>query len=164
MPKLNLMWDNDSGLIYGDGFINISPFINQETDNIKRGNVKDINRFADNGECEEIIALDVIDYLDIKDVVNTINHWISKLAHGGHIIIGGIDCYEVARNFTRYNITLMQANEAIHGKYSEKPYLLKRTQFTLKGLCELLVQSGLKIVKKRLDQTTMRMEVEAIRP
>lgn len=164
MVKLNIIWDTDNGVIFGEGFINGGPFINTETDTIKRLNPQNLDSICDNGECEEIIAHDVIQYLPVNKVVETITHWVGKLAHKGIIRISADDCYEICRNFTRYNITLLECNTALYGRYSEKPYLQKRAQFTLKGLTELLVQLGLKITKKRLDQTTMKMEVEAIRP
>lgn len=162
--KLNLIWDIDNANIYGEDFINLCPFLNQEQHNIKRGNIMNLDNVVDNGEAETIIATNIIDYLELKVVVPTIQHWVSKIQHGGKIIISGTDMYEICRNFTRYNITLVQTNEILHGKYSDKPYLVKKTQFTLKGLCELLIDCGLKIEKKNLDTNTMTFTVEAVRP
>lgn len=158
--KLNLLWGD--GPEYGESYTNINPFLQMETANCKRGNVQDLSRFADDGEVSELIALDVIDYLDTSKVVPVIEGWVKKLAHGGTIIIGGTDMYEVCRLFSHYKINLLQVNALLHGDGS-KPYLIKKTQFTLKGLADLLAQLGLKIMKKRLDQETLQMVVEAQR-
>jgi hypothetical protein len=159
--KLNLLYG--PGPIHGEGFLNINPFSDKDTDTQKQGGVENLDEFVDDGEAEQIIALDVIDYLEINKVVPVIVGWVKKLKHGGIITIGGVDLYEVSRNFFRYNISLLQANELIHGK-SDMPFLVKKTQFTLKGVIDLLQgQLGLKILKKRLDQETLRYCVEAQR-
>lgn len=158
--KLNLVWN--TGIECGADYLNINPFTITETNNIKRGDVKNLDNWVDSGEATELIVIDVIDYLDKKDVVPVIQHWITKLAHGGKIIIGGVDLYEASRAFTRYNIDIIKMNELVHGS-DDKLYMLKKTNFTILGLCDLLKTCGLKIIKRNLEDN-YRFVVEATRP
>ena len=153
-------------LLYGSGdvlhtHLNLDPFTSKETDVLIRADVKNLDDFVDDAEAQEIIALDVIDYIPLTDVNKVIKHWVSKLRHGGTLIIGGTDLFEVSKSFAQYRIDITRANKLIHGEQS-KPYLIKRTNFTVLGLSDYLSSLGLKLQKKRVNDFIMT--VEATRP
>ena len=153
-------------LLYGSGdvlhtHLNLDPFTAEETDVLTRADVKNLDNFVDDAEAQEIIALDVIDYMPLRDINTVIQHWASKLRHGGSLIIGGVDLFEVSKAFVQYRLDITQANQLIHGEQS-KPYLVKRVNFTSMGLVDYLSTLGLKIQKKRVNN--FHMTIEAIRP
>jgi hypothetical protein len=159
--RINLVWGD--GIQTGADFLTINPYCNEETDAVKMGNPRNLDKWVDNGEAAEILAYDVIDFLEPTQVFDTINHWVGKLAHGGKIVIGGTDIYNVCLDFSRFKINIVQANKALHGSF-EKPFLFRRVNYTLDGLVNQLRDCGLKILKKRFDTETYMMTVEAIRP
>jgi hypothetical protein len=148
MVKINLIWSNTD--LYGEDFINIGAFVDEESANIRRGDVKNLDKFLDNGEAETIVAADIIDYLDSNKVGAVIQHWVSKLAHGGTITIGGVDLLEVSRAIFHAKLSITQANELIHGSPAA-PYLLKRTTYSMLGVVHDLESFGLRVIKKRVD-------------
>lgn len=156
--KLNLVWG--TGPEYGIDYLTINPFVQQENEHIKRGDVCNLDNMVDNGELQELIAYDVIDYVDKSRVIPTIQHWLGKIAHGGKVVIGGVDMYEVSRGLTRYELDVIQANELLHGA-GDKPYMLKRTNFTILGICDVLTSCNFKIIKRNLDG--YKFVVEAVR-
>jgi hypothetical protein len=160
------MLRNKINLLYGSGdvlhtHLNLDPFTSEETDALIRSDIKNLDSFIDDAEAQEIIALDVIDYIPLTDINKVIQHWVSKLRHGGSLIIGGTDLFEVSNAFSQYRIDITQANKLIHGEQS-KPYLIKRVNFTVMGLVDYLSALGLKLQKKRVSD--FHMTVEAIRP
>lgn len=161
-----IMCKTKINLLYGSGdvlhtHLNLDPFTAEETDSLTRADVKNLNDFVDDAEAQEIIALDVIDYIPLMDINKVIEHWVTKLRHGGSLIIGGVDLFEVSKAFAQYRLDITQANQLIHGEQS-KPYLVKRVNFSTIGLVDYLTSLGLKIQKKRVNN--FYMIVEAIRP
>ena len=153
-------------LLYGSGdvlhtHLNLDPFVAEETDVLIRSDVKNLDSFVDDAEAKEIIALDVIDYIPLTDINKVIEHWVSKLRHGGSLIIGGTDLFEVSKAFAQYRLDITKTNKLIHGE-QHKPYLIKRTNFSMLGLVDFLSALGLKIQKKRVNN--FHMTIEATRP
>jgi len=154
-------------LIYGAGdimetHVNINPFA-EKADGISviRGDVTNLNKNVDDGELNELRALDVINYVEIDKVEGTINNWCQKIRLGGKIIIGGLDLMEVCKSFSEYKSDLTEVNILLHGS-QEKPYLIRRSSFTALGLSEYLQSKfNFKIIKKRVNG--YRMIVEARR-
>lgn len=158
MRKLNLL--------YGCGDLlhthtNFNPFAEEETESIIRADVKNLDAYVDDSEADEIVALDVLDYLPLPDIDNALSNWIKKLRHGGTLVIGGTDIYEVSKAFSQYRLDIHRTNHLLHGEQT-KPYLIKRGNFTALGLCDFLEAKGLEIQKKRVND--FHMIIEAKRP
>lgn len=154
-------------LIYGEadvlsGYLNLHPFAMQDTEDVKIADIKNINRWVNDAEALEIIATDALDYLVLYEVPRVLAHWISKLRHGGKIVVGGTDMQEVARGFVNGDINLETANKLLHGMQTQ-PHLVKRVNLTLIGVCAFLENDyGLQIMKKR--KAGYNYIVEAVRP
>jgi hypothetical protein len=152
-------------LLYGhgdvmSGYTHVNPFNTAPTDGDCCCDVDKLDDIVDDGEATEILAMDVIDYLSIPDVNNVIRHWVSKLAHGGRIIIGGTDLYEVCKAFANYSITITETNYLLHGEQTE-PHFTKKVNFTSLGLSEYLTKElGLKLIKCRHNGFDMVVEAE----
>ena len=70
------------------GYQYINPMYGQDIYNLD-------NIVSDN-ECTEIFADKIIDFISISNMFNMVSHWIKKLRHGGILVIGGTDCYELS--------------------------------------------------------------------
>lgn len=159
MEKVNLIYGK--GNVF-DTHLNINPFAEEEIDNqIVRADIKNLDRYIDDGELDELLAYDVIDYIPITEAESCIANWIRKIKVGGKICIGGTDLIEVCKSFAQYRIDITLANELIHGS-QEKPYLIKKINFTCLGMAEYLESYfGLHITKKNVNN--YQMLVEAVR-
>lgn len=159
MTKVNLIHGEGDVL---DTHLNINPFAKKtEEGMLVRGDLTNIDKYVDDAEAEEIIAMDVIDYIPTTKTVESISNWISKLAIGGRIVIGGIDMIVISKSIADYSLDIASANLLIHGR-QDQPYLIKRASFSAYDLAEYLeLMHGLGIVKK--DITNYKMFVEAQR-
>tara|TARA_Y100001938_G_C8074820_1_gene425355 strand:- start:1378 stop:1863 length:486 start_codon:yes stop_codon:yes gene_type:complete len=158
MTKVNLIHGEGDVL---DTHLNINPFTKKTEDGLLvRGDLTNIDKYVDDAEAEEIIAMDVIDYISTTKTAETIANWISKLAIGGRIVIGGIDIIAVSKSLADYSLDIASANLLIHGKQDE-PYLIKRASFSAYDLAEYLeVTYGLGIVKKDIQNYKMFVEAQ----
>ena len=157
MSKINL--------IYGVGdtlntHININPFVAEEADNIVRGDIVNLDQYADDSEVTELLALDVINYIPLSKCGEALENWVKKIRIGGTIVVGGIDLLEVCKDFSQYRIDITETNILLHGR-QDKPYLHRKNNLTITTLCEYLSSSGLTINKKRIND--YKMIVEAVR-
>ena len=160
MSKINL--------IYGVGdvlhtHLNINPFAEDANGKtIIRDRVDNLDKYADDGELEELVARDVLDYLPLSAVEKSLENWAKKIKVGGKIVVGGVDLYEVCSDFSNYKIGVAKANFLIHGKQDVKSYLIRKSNFTALGLSMYFEQQfGFSITKKIVSD--YQMCVEAIR-
>jgi len=136
-----------------EGYTYISPLLGHY--------LNDISNLVENNECTEILAPSIINYLPFNQLQQTISNWVSKLRHGGKIIIGGYDMYEIAKRIVRGEIETDLANVLLYGQQINV-WDVQRSQITLTDLVDLMTHLGLKVIKKKLDG--VEMIVEAVRP
>jgi hypothetical protein len=153
-------------LIYGEGevlngFLNLNPFLEQETDNLKRVDIKNISSYVDDGECTELISINVLEYFNSNKIPEILSHWVKKVALGGKIILGFVDLQSVARCFYNNIINLETTNILVHGS-NAKPYMTKRTGLTITVVESLLKQMGLKIMKRKINNYNVTLEAVRI--
>ena len=154
--KINLMYGHGQKL---PRHTNINAISTDEEDVIV-SDPSNLDFFVDNAEAEAIIAYDVINFLPKDSMISILEHWTKKLRHGGSIVIGGVDCYAIARDIVANKISLQDLNVILYG--SEVPsWDIRRNIFTAQSLVDHLKELGLKIVKSRLDK--YEIVVEAIR-
>lgn len=153
-------------LMYGQGdvlhtHLNINPFAEEVVEGkIVRSDIKNLDRFLDDGELSELVALDVIDYLPIVEIERILQNWTNKLKHGGRIILGGTDLFEVAKSLSQYRLDIAEANRLLHGSQA-KPFMLKRISFSAVGLSTFLTEKfGLQILKKRINNYEFVIEAQ----
>lgn len=153
-------------LVYGEGdlyngYLVLNPFLEQETDQVKRCDIKNIDNFCCDGECEELIAVNVLEYFNASKIPEILSHWIKKVAINGKIIIGVTNVYDVARCFVNGVINLETFNALVHGT-NEKPYLVKRSCLTSTLIENYLKSAGLKIMKRKINN--YNVIIECVRP
>jgi len=139
------------------GFHNINSTMQDDEDSIWC-DLRNIDAVVDDAEAEYILARDVINYIPPEEMLSTIAHWVSKLAHGGKISIGAVDLQEVCRMVHLGDITTDEASLVFYGT----PLKIKRNIFRNQSLTEFLIGRGLEILKVRING--YNMIVEARRP
>jgi len=134
-----------------EGYFNISP--------LKGHLLSDLSNMIDDNECLEILAPEMIDYIPINQMETIIGAWVKKLRHGGKIILGGKDIYEIAKRIVRGEFDTKVANLVMYGSQSGV-WDISRGKINLKDLVDLLERFGLQITKKKLNGIDMLVEAQ----
>lgn len=137
------------------GYININPLADPNDPNFIRANVNELHLYLDDGEADEIVALDVIDFVPIAEKENIISHWLSKLAIGGTISIGGNDIGQVTKAFTFNQLDLGQTAELLYGNQ-----LTRQGLITCSQMRKILETAGLKVTAARLNNFSYYVTAE----
>lgn len=116
------------------------------------GSLSDIKVVA-SGECQEILADKIMDYVAASDVLTCLRHWVSLLSRQGKLVIGGTDLISVAKGVYTQRLNLVDANKLIFG---EK--VRKNGQISLCDVADILVELGMTITKKRLEDYSFVVE------
>lgn len=130
---------------YKEGYKNIEP----------RSNIDDV---VETAECEEIFASDIMDYIPSEIVYDTLKNYVSKLRHGGRIILGGTDLVLLSKEIVTHRLNLVEANKILHGANGE---VKKNGQISLSDLDDILKSFNLKVMKRRIDG--IKFYIEGVR-
>lgn len=121
-----------------EGHLNVDPLAEPGGPRIF-GHLGDLSGHVEDCEAAEIVALDVLDYLDPALGEATLDHWTRKLRRGGLLVVGGLDLTEVCRQLGLRKIGLAVANELIYGRASAH----RRSSTSLPQRCDSLSRRGL---------------------
>lgn len=154
--KVNLLLSGDGPR---SGFLNIDPFAPPDDALKTRGDICNLDEYVDDAECDELIALDVLDFLPSPELDNVLDNWIRKIRHGGTIVIGGVDIREVANGLIRQELTLEQANKLLYGTQTA-PFDYRKASLTLQKLVEIFQARGFKILQKRVSDFFYHVKAE----
>lgn len=145
------------------GYLNIDPFPSLEQGkqyDVVPGDIKNLDNFVEPAQATEILAIDVLDYINHSEMVAVLNHYTSKLRHRGKIVIGGTDAMETAKQYLTGKLDTVDFNNTMFGS-SQNAWSQKSGVITLTELWQLLQDLGLKVTKKNIDGN--KMFVEAFR-
>lgn len=147
--KLNLLFDNPQGV--RGGYINLDPLCQDESTSnfFRREDIKTLD-CIDDAECEEIMAIDVIDYFKAEDAKELVGIWAKKLKHGGLIVLGFIDVYQLTKTILGRSIDINKTNELMHGK-QDKGWKTIRSSLSMEYVTNLLEGHGFHILSKRFN-------------
>lgn len=143
-----------------DGYINLSPFA-QPNSPFQPCDIRNLDEVVCDDEAEEIVALDILNYFKLEDVLKCLQNWINKLKKGGRLLVTFDDAWEVSRRLFIGTIEKEQANEILYGK-QEKPHQIKRSAIPMHWLKDWLASRNTKLIKCRLEGYTVVMEVEKL--
>jgi hypothetical protein len=100
------------------GHINIDPCPKMTEDNqceVVVGDPRLSVGVAENNECIEILAPNMLNYLHHTELRPFIEAWAKKIRKGGKFVLGGVDGYDIAKRYARQEITTDQYNQLIYG-------------------------------------------------
>lgn len=153
--KLNLLLASDDLVA---GHINIDPLAQSEDK--QRGDVLNLDWVAEDSSCHEIRAVDIIDYVDMAEKANIIQHWVSKLKKGGSITLGGYDIYAVTRAIHKHDIDFQEGSAILFG-LPDGPALGKSGILHVSVITDMLKTYGVQVTSKRVDN--MRYIVKGVK-
>ncbi len=140
-----------------NGYLNLDTLpVNPESQPAFTGTFGDLSLFVEISECTEILADEILDFISTKDIFTTLEYWSKLLRHGGSLIIGGTDLYEVSKAVFNQTLNIREANEILHGTHTQRI-----NQMSIIDLCEILKSLGLTIMSKRIN--SFKMVVVAVR-
>lgn len=113
-----------------------------------QGNVQLVQ--YDDNQLEEILAINVIEYLPRAMFDQIINHWITKLSHKGKLVVDFVDLYTVSRLFFLQQLQFQDVNTLLHGEM-KVGWDEKKLNLTVPQLSNTLETFGLKVISKKLD-------------
>lgn len=131
-----------------NGYLNLSPISQYEE--TKPCDLKNLDHYVDRSSLKQIIAEDVIGYIEVENLLDTLRHWVSKLRLNGELVITGIDMYEVCREVLNQNINIPTANKILYGEHQHS-WNFRISTVTLYDVVSLLNELGLKIMEKKLE-------------
>jgi hypothetical protein len=160
--KINLLLNNPAGAL--SGYINIDAIHECEPD-LEKGlfhsDVTPLDKLVDDGEAEQIVATEILEYFPAKDVDGILDGWLKKLKHGGTIIVTDIDALEVNRSLLNRRISMEDVNLLLYG-HQQHPWQYRKCCLTITQICDALRNKGMKIVGKKVAD--YKFVVEARRP
>ena len=146
--KLNLLLNNASWV--RSGYLNLDPHAPENDPQRTRASVVQLDDHVDDGEVEELLAHDVLEYIPGREADQVLNHWVKKLAHGGILSIRTPDLRAIAHGLTYRLITIDDANLVLHGDQAQDWQTCKAT-YSLDHLVKVLEGKGLKIIRRLKD-------------
>lgn len=156
--KLNLLMDSPGDV--RSGYVNVDPHAPQGDEHGRvRGDVFDLSHVADAGEVSEIVALDLLDSAPVAEAEAVLNHWLSRLAHGGRLTVSVVDLREVARSFLNGVLSTDEANALLFGA-QDRPWRFKRAAYTLPQLVDAMASLGYRVLAKRVQDFRAVVTVE----
>lgn len=123
-------------------YLNIGPW-SCTLPGVNPGDVGNLDNHVEDAEASEIIAEDVIDFVDPSQIPDVLSHWVRKLARGGTLTVGGLDLREVGRRMTTYETELPEAIALIYGGG-------RKSALALRSVADHLASLGLEITYKGL--------------
>lgn len=129
-----------------NGYKNIDPFP-QTVDGIQAeyGDLDKLDKLVDDSEADEIWVDNVLNYIADYDIESYINHWLTKLRHGGTIHFDSTDLYSICLAIHTGTITGAEARFLLYGVRNAPN---KLSSYEISELERLLQMKGLKIVRK----------------
>ena len=113
-----------------------------------------LDTICEAAECTEIIVENTLEYFPLQEVEVLINHWVSKLRHGGTLIIVANHLTKICKSYVNKEINMADANILLFGgRQSSVDPMEVQTMFTTLGL---------KVLKCTLDN--YRFIVKGQRP
>jgi hypothetical protein len=80
-----------------NGYWNIDPLAPEGSDKHVRADPNCLDGIVDNNECEEVLAQYTLDFIPLQARFQVLTHWMSKVAHGGMLILTCLNINELAR-------------------------------------------------------------------
>lgn len=120
---------------------------------------RNLDTVCSTNECTELYAPDILNHIHISELEIVIKHYISKLRHGGKLIIGGTDIRDIAKKIIKDDISLQDANVALYGS-GPLNWLNKTGGYAMHNIVDLLKANGLKVNKMKSNDLKFIIEAQ----
>lgn len=109
--KINICLGNSNNPL--NGYINTNIYENNE---FKACHPENLNDIVDDGEAEEILAVNILNYIEYSKVKNVVINWYKKLKYDGTMTISFFDFLETSRLLTTQFISIDDARKLFFGE------------------------------------------------
>lgn len=120
-------------------------------------NFGDLSQFVDPGECWEILADKILDYIHIQDIYNILKYWSSLCRYQGKLIVGGTDLIELSKYTSLGTIDSLHYNTIVFGLNYKKLCI-----HSMNDIVNYLLKLNLTIIKKRINNLQYIIEAKRI--
>lgn len=110
-----------------------------------KGNALDLSEHVDANEAASLVALNVLDTLAPAEAARALEHWLTRLGHGGELTVSGVDLRAVARALVNGELTHDEADALVHGVAAPR-----RSSYSLPRLVKVLASRGLEVLSQRI--------------
>ncbi len=147
MTRVNLLLDNPGDV--RNGYLNFDPHAPENClDGRICAAVDDLSHTIDFNELTELVAHDILDYFGMEQADKVLDHWLSRLAHGGTLSLSVVDLREVSREVLANTLDLADVNELLFGR-QEREWQFKKSVFTLPVLIGMFEKKGYQVLLKK---------------
>jgi hypothetical protein len=120
---------------------------------------KNLDSVCETNECTEIYGPNILDYIHISSFNAVIDHYISKLRHGGRLILGGTDIRDISKKIIKDDITLADVNFLLYGP-APFNWLAKCGAHTMHDVTTILKEKNLEIISQKCDELKFIIEAK----
>lgn len=120
---------------------------------------RNLDAVCEANECEEIYAPHVLNHIHVGELDQVITHYISKLRHGGKLIIGGADIRDLAKKIIKDEITVEESNRLLYGP-THFNWVNHCSMYAMHDIVALLRSKGLKVVSQKCDDFWFSVEAQ----
>jgi hypothetical protein len=146
--KVNLLIDNPDEAL--SGYVNLDPYAKPDDKTRTRCEaLGDLSSIVDDGEAEEIVARDIVEYFRQVDVDQILNHWLGKLRRGGTLTITFVDIRDVTKGYLNGSLSVEDYNILVHGTQT-RDWDYKKSSFCLLDFVATVEAKGYKTLMKRV--------------
>lgn len=125
-----------------NGYLNIDVLAQPNHQDRVAGDITNLDAVVDNNECQELLAIDVIDFVPLQIRQQTLQNWSNKIAHGGIITVSAVDLVELARLISSGQLAdVVEINKSIFG-IANNVWQIRKSYIPLQDTVQMLVQSG----------------------
>lgn len=142
--KINLLLGNND---LRSGYINVDPLASGEDRQRYKADWTNLDDLCCAGEAQEIVALEVLNYLGRDAADKVLAHWVSRLGHGGTLTVSVIDPNRIARALISGELSEQDANGLLYGQQSQ-PWQCRKLAYSLATLSDKMRQLGLQVLKQ----------------
>jgi len=129
---------------------NICPLPIDELEGFEYCHYKNLEKIVDDGELDHISCKNVINFINYKELEQTLIGWFKKLRHGGTMLLLFEDLIELCRLVTVGKIKEEMAQELIYGKQFND-IIIKKSGTTIAEIKRIFVQNGMFIETIKIE-------------
>lgn len=156
--KINILVGNPGG--YLDGYLNLDCFASTGDKTLLCSPLA-LGEYIEDGEAEVIRACNILSFFRAQDVMTMLEHWVSKLAYDGELIISDVDMVQTINAFSRSELNFIELNAIIYGPQS-KNWDGRKCALCLSELAAALTDLNLEIFEKRFDGVIFTIRAKRI--
>lgn len=149
--KVNLSYDNPNIL---SGYLTFDPFATGQGGDkrIKIEMLERLEQYIDKGECVELRAYNILEYISFYNIKPVLIDWIGRIRQNGILNIACTDYKLCQEAYEKGNISIEQFNSLIFGE-QRKTRQFKKSAVPFNIVRDIMIENGMQIKAQLYDDT-----------